>query len=236
MAAWCVFSSDSATSLACFVFGTFLIFVTSRWSFARRPAAVHLLVASLVFLALYAAILNPSAGLVSTLGKDPTLTGRTQIWETVVKFTPSPLLGAGFESFWLGQRLKDLWTIFVWRPNQAHNGYVEVYLNLGWIGLTLLFLIMMTGYGRVVRGFRQDKSTGSLRLAYFTITVIYNLTEAGFRLFNPVWIIFLLSIAATFKTKRENLQFESPAPGPWRLESSGLNCPDPGLAHQEVNT
>jgi O-antigen ligase len=145
------------------------------------------------------------------------------------------LFGAGFESFWLGQRLKKLWTIFVWSPNQAHNGYIEVYLNLGWVGLICLLLIMMTGYRKVVKGFRKDRSTASLRLAYFVITVIYNITEAGLRMFNPIWIVFLLSIAIVFKTKRETPRLEKPAPMPRNVESFGFNRPDfePMPVHHE---
>ncbi len=35
--------------------------------------------------------------------------------------------------------------------NEAHNGYIEVYLNLGWLGLGLIALILGQGYRRAVR-------------------------------------------------------------------------------------
>jgi O-antigen ligase len=209
MALWCLLTANSATSTACFFVGSALIAVTRRWALARKPAVVHLVVASLVFLALYATILNPNVGIASAMGKDPTLTGRTDVWLTVIGMAPDPWFGAGFESFWLGSRLTKLWNMFVWRPNEAHNGYIEVYLNLGWIGLSLLSVVLVTGYRRVVSGVRQDTDTGSLRLAYFVVAVIYSLTEAGFRMFSPVWIVFLLSIAAVFKSQPENAMSQS---------------------------
>jgi len=43
----------------------------------------------------------------------------------------NPWIGAGFESFWLGPRLNKLWAQYNFMPNQAHNGYIEIYLNLG---------------------------------------------------------------------------------------------------------
>jgi len=194
MALVCIWGANSATSAACFLLGTLVLIATHRWSLFRRPTVLHVMVVSVVFLAIYATIINPNFGIVSTLGKDPTLTGRTDVWQAVIRLNPSRWVGAGFESFWLGDRLKEMWSIFVWQPNEAHDGYIEMYLNLGWIGLALFGLVMIVGYSRIVRGVRDDRDFGSLRLAFFVVAVVYNLTEAGFRIFNPVYIVFLLSL------------------------------------------
>lgn len=235
MAMWCLWTANSVTSTACFLVGSTLIVLTNRWALARKPAVVHLVVASLVFLALYATILDPNVGIVSTMGKDPTLTGRTEIWPVVIAMNPSPWLGAGFESFWMGSRLTKLGNIFPWRPNEAHNGYIEVYLNLGWTGLTLLAVVMVTGYRKIVRRFRQDRDTGSLMLAYFVVVVVYNLTEAGFRIFNPVWIVFLLSIAAVFKSQPENAMSQPATTVSRTFPKPGLSCRNAYSAVGEVD-
>jgi O-antigen ligase len=227
MALWCLWTANSATSAACFLVGSTLLAVTRRWGFDRKPTVVHLVVASLVFLALYATILNPNVGIASAMGKDPTLTGRTEIWSVVIAMNPSPWIGAGFESFWLGSRLTKLRDMYVWHPNEAHNGYIEVYLNLGWIGLSLLAVVLVRGYQRVVRGGRQDTDTGSLMLAYFVVAVIYSLTEAGFRMFSPVWIVFLLSVAAVFKSPPEN-SLSQPA------TTVSRTFPMPGLSRRDA--
>jgi exopolysaccharide production protein ExoQ len=72
------------------------------------------------------------------LDRDPTLTGRVFIWQQAAALQPNPILGAGFESFWLGERLQKMWAIHWWHPNEAHNGYIETYLNLGIVGCVLL--------------------------------------------------------------------------------------------------
>ncbi len=108
----------------------------------------------------------------------------------------NPFVGAGFESFWLGQTLDKLWSKYWWHPNEAHNGYLEVYLNLGWMGIALLALLLVKGYRNVVNNVRRVPDVGSLGLAYFVVAVAYNFTEAGFRMFNPVWIGLLLAITA----------------------------------------
>ena len=54
----------------------------------------------------------------------------------LIEMAPNALVGAGFESFWLGPRLSKVMTAFPnLHVNEAHNGYIEVYLNLGVIGL-----------------------------------------------------------------------------------------------------
>ncbi len=224
MAVWCIWTAKSATSMACFLVGGVLIAIARRWGPARKPALLHVFVASVVFLALYAAILNPDVGIASAMGKDPTLTGRTDVWQTVISMSPSPLFGAGFESFWLGPRLKKLWSIYVWHPNEAHNGYIEVYLNLGWMGLSLLGFVLITGYRRVVSRVRLYPDTGNLALAYFVVAVVYSLTEAGFRMFSLVWIAFLLSISAVFKPERQNARSRPATTVSKTLPKPGLSC------------
>jgi O-antigen ligase len=108
--------------------------------------------------------------------------------------TVDPLFGAGYESFWLGARLEKMWQTNPEHPNQAHNGYLEVFLDLGWVGLTLLAVVMASGCWSVVRALRRDPEAARLKLAFFVVAAIYNLTEHAFRELHPVWIAFLLAV------------------------------------------
>src|SRR5208282_6115394 len=83
-----------------------------------------------------------------------------------------------------------------WHPNEAHNGYIELFLDLGWVGLAFFGLVLVTGYRNVIRAFRQDPDAGRLRLAYFVVAVVYNFTESATRIMHPVSILFLLAILA----------------------------------------
>lgn len=208
MAMWCLWMADSTTSTACFLIGSILI-IFRRWLFAQKRVVIHLFVALLIFLPLYVIIINPDVGIISDMGKDPTLTGRTEVWQTVLGMSPSSWFGAGIESFWLGSRLKTLWSIFPWAPNEAHNGYIETYLNLGWIGIILLSIIMVTGYRKILSGIPHEREISSLRLMFFVVAAVYNLTEAGFRMFSAVWITFLLAIIADNAINREYMEFQT---------------------------
>ena len=173
-----------------------MIAATSIRALARKPAIIHLLVVTMLSVSAAVLFLDLGSGFVETMGRDPTLTGRSAIWNLVLGMTANPLSGTGFESFWLGPRLDKIWSLYWWHPNEAHNGYLEVYLNLGWVGVAILAMMLITGYRTVVAAFRDDPNTAGLRLTYFVIAVAYNFTESAIRMMNPVWTFFLLSTLA----------------------------------------
>jgi exopolysaccharide production protein ExoQ len=216
LALWLFQMAHSATSFSSFLIGGVLMAVTRLRALARRSAAMHLLVGTVLFVVLYATLLNPEAGLVEAVGRDSTLTGRTRIWNTALSLTVNPLFGAGYESFWLGDRLEKIWSSEPDHPNQAHNGYLEVFLDLGWVGLVLLGLVEAWGYRTVIRALRWNPRTGGLRLAFFVVAAIYNLTEHAFRELHPVWIAFLLAIIVVPDGSRQedsSSQSDSRKPG-----------------------
>jgi O-antigen ligase len=194
MVMWLFQYANSATSLGCFLIGGGLIVLTRRRGFAFRPTAVHILAVGIVSLCLFGLFLDSDVGLVQAMGRDATLTGRTALWDELLRMTVDPWFGAGFESFWLGQRVETMWRKYYWHPNQAHNGYLEVFLNLGWMGVALLGFLIVWGYWQVIGAFRRDQEAGRLRLAYFVVALVYNLTEAAFQVLHPVWIAFLLAV------------------------------------------
>jgi len=202
MTLWLFHMADSATSLACFLIGGSLMWVTSLPGLARRPTAVHLLVGAVLFVSVFGLFFDAGTDVVQAMGRDTTLTGRTVFWNELLLTDTDPLFGTGFESFWLGERVKRLWGKYWWHPNQAHNGYLEVYLNLGWTGVALLGLVMAWGYRNVVGALRRDPEAGRLRLAYFVVAAVYNLTEAAFNGVHLVWFAFLLAVTVVPEPSR----------------------------------
>lgn len=199
MALWLFHKANSMTSLACFALAAGLIAVAGFSRLGRKRAIVHLLVLAAVLACFSTLFIDRSGGVLTAMGRNPTLTGRTEIWKLVPRVSGNPLVGTGFESFWLGDRLEKLWTMdhgLLKGINEAHNGYLEMYLNLGWIGVGLLAMLILTGYRNVMTALRRDRQAGSLQLGYFTVAVIYSFTEAGFRMLNPVWIMFLFATLA----------------------------------------
>jgi O-antigen ligase len=207
---WLVRSMTSIATLA-LVCGLMLAMAFTPW--LRNRALLGMAVGILLAASVYGLILNPGAGLAASLGKDATLTGRTDLWRLVLSMTVDPMIGAGYESFWLGDRLERLWSIVWWRPNQAHNGYLEVFLNLGWLGIFLLGLVLLTGFGKMLALISRDQDEGMLRVGIFVAILVYNLTESAFKLQHPLWLFLLWAIMSSHSLKygfrEETLHYSS---------------------------
>ena len=164
-----------------------------------------LLASATLVLAVWFQLLFGAADLViESAGREATtFTGRTEIWGPVLAMTTNPLLGAGFQSFWLGDRLYKMWALFpVFRPNQAHNGYIEVYLNLGLLGLFIVGGVIVSTY-RTARhrlatatdasGAQFDEVVfAKFGMSYLVAFLLYNVTEATFSPLNLMFIALLL--------------------------------------------
>jgi exopolysaccharide production protein ExoQ len=191
-----VIRADSMTSFSSFLLaGTVMVASTWVWVQRRPPALVGAFVAA-ISAAGFALFLSSGAGILQSLGRNPTLTGRTLIWKAVLAQPINPLVGAGFESFWMGNRMESVWSMSQRGIQQAHDGYLELYLNLGWIGLALLGTLIVSGYYRGMELYRRDAHAGRLRIAVLTAAVLFGFTEAGFRMLSPDWFGFLLAVIA----------------------------------------
>jgi exopolysaccharide production protein ExoQ len=195
MIIWLLSQCNSTTSITGLVSAGVVMWFASGPS--RKPALVHLLVIALLGAAVTALFFDPGGGMVAALGKDPTLTGRTDIWRLVLGLHTNPLVGTGFESFWLGPRLDRMRTALPNFPiNEAHNGYLEVYLNLGWAGICFIALLLVTGYKRIISDIRRSPEKASLFLGFFLCMLFYSFTEAAFRLMTVAWVFLLIGIVA----------------------------------------
>lgn len=197
MTIWLLLKSDSKTSLSCFVLTAGLIVAHTFSKVARKRFAVHILVATVIVSCFSVLFLDLGSIILPAIGRNSTLTGRTEVWEILLGVDVNPLVGTGFESFWLGKRLEYLWKFpIMFGLNEAHNGYFEVYLNLGFVGLAFLAGLFLAAYRNVLRVLDREPEVGRLHLGFFVIAVIYNFTEAGIRSSDLVWIAFLLAAIA----------------------------------------
>ncbi len=197
MVAWLFWKANSMTSLSCFLMAGTLLIVTSLRVVSRRPMIVHFIIAAMLAVSASIVFLDVSPGVLETMGRNPTLTDRTEVWGWLFSLVRNPILGTGFDSFWLGPRLEKMWSIYWWHPNEAHNGYIEIYLNLGWIGLMLLALVLVAGYRKIINSYRQHLPLANLCLAYFLVGITYNFTEAAFfKMLAPAWIFCLFAIVS----------------------------------------
>jgi len=179
IAAYLIKGADSATSIATLVVGITL-FVGLLWvrNMGLKVPRTGLL-AAVILLAAYG-ISVPFLGgtnvadFTSVLGRDSTLTGRTEVWAAVLPATRQhPFLGYGFGSFWTDAR-RQFYDI----PT-GHNGYLDILLELGAVGLAFFIFWLLSCGRQLHRALVLDYEWASLGICLLLMSLIYNATESA---------------------------------------------------------
>jgi hypothetical protein len=189
---WLLYMADSQTSLMCLVVAAAILFCSRLTAIARQ--STRIITITLCASALYLAadqIIDIQDYLLPMLGRNPTLTNRTDVWAVLRTFQTNALLGAGFMSFWTGERMGAIWEAIGGRINQAHSGYLEQYLNLGYVGLAFIAAVATSALFNIRKHLRLDYPVGVLRLCVLVAALLYNYTEASFYGINNMWLLFL---------------------------------------------
>lgn len=127
-------------------------------NFVRFFAMYVLLGGALIGAMVVVLIPEVLSDLFGLFGKDMTFSGRIDLWTAVLSMTEGKLLnGWGIGGFWVGDKphLVPLFEEFVWIPNQAHQGYIDILNQLGIVGLGLMCMMILSyfnGLGKLRKG------------------------------------------------------------------------------------
>jgi len=189
---WLLKMAHSSSSLGSLLVGIAVTLFLGLRFVNKRRLGIYITVGIVLILFAQFAFGIFGAG-VEMLGKDPTLTGRTDLWKILVPWKINPIFGTGFESFWLGERSAKLAQIYWWHPNEAHNGYLETYLNLGLIGLALMLALFFSAFCRGRKMLMDNFEFARFSLGFLAAFIFYNWTEAAFKSLHPLILIFLIT-------------------------------------------
>ena len=92
----------------------------------------------------------------------------------------------------MGDRIRRFFELYRWHANEAHNGYLETYLNLGLIGLFLMIGLFIATFWKSRRELFTNFQFGRFRLGLLVAIIVYNWTEAAFKNVSPTWFIFYI--------------------------------------------
>jgi O-antigen ligase len=191
--AWLLGIANAKTALVCALLGFGTVLLLARTGLRYSPKAALFTILSLAGLvAGVEATFGIREWVIEVLDRDPTLTDRTFLWADVLGIPNNMLLGAGFESFWLGERLDLLWYRYWWHPNQAHNGYIETYINLGIIGVVLMVTMIIASQLRALTLMSIGEAFGPFRFAVLLAIAVLNYTDATFKAVHIVYFVFFL--------------------------------------------
>ena len=208
----CLYLSDSSTSLAgTLMVSVFLLCGKLTPPSMRRQLTPLVIATFLIAVLCYGlAVMKLVPGLdaliasaTSAVGKDTSFAGRTPIWDLVkTNIALHPWMGTGYGGFWVGpfdtspsyEFLKRLY----FYPGEAHNGYLDIVLDLGYVGLALLAGFIVRYFVLSFRLLKSDRSQALLYLSLIFYFLLANLTESSWLTVgpNPNWMMVGLAVVA----------------------------------------
>jgi exopolysaccharide production protein ExoQ len=203
--------ADSSTSLATLIVGaaTFLSLRLFRKLKIEVPQAG--LLALVILLAGFGAAAPFLGGsniaiFSASLNRNNTLTGRTDVWAAVLPaMREKALLGWGFGSFWTDAR-REFYDI----PT-AHNGYLDILLELGEVGLAFYAVWLLSCARQLHRALGRDYAWASLAICFLLMTLVYNGTESALNSLTEqsTVVVVLASFVVSCKPIRANHRMKS---------------------------
>jgi exopolysaccharide production protein ExoQ len=135
--------------------------------------------------------LGVSDAVLAMLGRDRTLTDRTDLWDAILRAETNPMTGWGFNSFWETSAGHDVTQET--RLRSAHNGYLEVFLDGGFVALGFLVLMLLGALIKCGREMMSGNRGIILKFALVVVAIVYNFAEAAFFRPSPIWFAFLFA-------------------------------------------
>lgn len=134
----------------------------------------------------------------SLTGKDATFSARTIIWDIVKEHAQgAPWLGTGYGAYWIGPTPESPSNVFMWRmffyPTESHNGYLEIFNDLGRLGLLCLGMFIFFYIKQALQLMRFDRAQAALYLGLFFQQMIMNMSESEWFSRSSTFAILLLA-------------------------------------------
>jgi exopolysaccharide production protein ExoQ len=190
----------------------FILFFWVKWHQKMKPAHYYGFLA--IAIAVVAFVLSKLEFFLGLLGRNTSLTGRVPMWGYLFKqiISQRPWLGYGYGAIWHMQGfLEELEGVFHWGVGMGDNGYIDILLHLGVIGMIILIIILVLGFIRGVKFFLQKRTLE----AAFPILVLVFVIVANISISlileteTFVWMVALatlVSISPRFTTMAETTQ------------------------------
>ena len=197
-----VLATQSKTSLLCLMVGLGLI---AGFRAMRRGGPVAAVVTAWGAVVLAGVGLwlwdSHSVELLEVLGKDPSLTGRTDIWDSLMrKVADRPWTGYGYGAFWgrEGESVPADWVRKEtgWTVPSAHNGWIDLLVQLGWPGTILVGALMSgTALVAVLRSAGSGAREGWWALGFLAAFFVLSLSESILMAHQGLpWVLFMAAL------------------------------------------
>ena len=203
-------TSKTALVLSLALIGGLMLW--SRYLWKGRRTILALDVALLSALVIIGGIVTQWVAIVTGLGKDPTLSGRTTIWvSAIAQVNNKPLFGYGYSAFWsednpVARSIGDALYVGFYTYH-SHNGFIDVLLNVGWIGLGIFLIGFISTWVLALKyAYRPTSPGDAWPLAVMILFTLYNTTESTIISDNINWLFYVIAYFSVRIWPRPSLQ------------------------------
>ncbi len=208
-----VLFSTSKTALIAIAVGVAAMALSA--AIRRGPVAAIVAVASVLVAAILGAsvvLLAPDL-LVGAIGRDLTLTGRTDIWQASARFVAErPWLGFGYYAFWIPDNGPAFWVreAVQWQVASAHSSWLELALGLGRVGIVVFALQLLATLKRGAAAMMRADA-GLWSPAFLAAFALYTMSEShALQANNLFWIIYVAAAARLALDARQRRLEQNP--------------------------
>jgi O-antigen ligase len=133
------------------------------------------------------------------LNKDKTLTGRTELWSySLEKIKEKPILGYGYASFWIDSEKspsKRAQYEVGWNAPHAHNGFIDLTLEIGLIGLLVFLFIFTKTIAKALKELNKKQEWINIwPVTLISFLFLYNLTENSLIRQNSIFLALYIAL------------------------------------------
>ena len=183
-----------------YIVSPILLLLLPAFQFARKHSFLRLTVflsalGATVLGVVFMIVVDPHKVLLM-MGKDSSLSGRTDIWSMVWdKFMERPFFGYGYSAFWMGKDGKQsagIWEALHWAVPHSHNGFLDILVQIGAVGLLIFLVGYLVFFNKALRCARESKTIlGLYPLLYISFMILFNFSEGSIlREENLFWVLY----------------------------------------------
>jgi exopolysaccharide production protein ExoQ len=204
--------ANSMTSLVVFIVGL-IILVFDQILHSDLKRINRAVIGAIIFLVVVQIFLVGFAGdslsshFFSATKRNASLTDRIPLWKDLIQMASRhPIIGSGFGGFWVPEKIMALWNKYPWGPLAAHNGYLDIYLDLGILGLLIFLIAVFQSHRNILSSSESGNKSRTLQYTLLVMILLHNFTESSFlkAASFPWQLILLMSISI----KRKDVPIE----------------------------
>jgi O-antigen ligase len=189
------------------------VLVVTFMMMRRHPVLVPALVIFvMVFAAVFVGLSDGIGPLLKTIGRDSTFTGRIDLWESAaLVIQKSPWVGHGYGTAWVTENQENVSTdvsrFSKWDAPDSHNGFLNLALDLGLLGLAVFAVGYMVAVRRAFVFLHATETIEEMwPILFLAFCLLTNITEGALIKNNTIDCLLYITTVLSLARKTETFE------------------------------